>query len=352
MKMKEVCSLTGLTERTIRFYVEEGLLTPETHNNNGRTYLNFTEDNISELETLAALRRARFSLSEIIMMKREPQRIPEIAGLMRSQLRQQAQETDEMATVLEASQLDGIQNITELAGILSRGKVSEPVAAILEPDFGRFDGIPKKEKDEAYHRFLVNTERRAKRRGFLCAACAAIVLVFISVMVTLFAAGVLPSKDDDTGEATLSDFFTVTFTADDFVNPDSDIDFPLRAYPESPADDYSFSVGGIDALSGNPVSVYSDSLYSFSIEWDVLNSVECGAVDELELPLLTVYGDESTEKNRLEIIVPGRESGEYFGIWLESAALTEEQMIAICRNGIHIDCLWDGGFSGTIIPNG
>ena len=30
MKMKQVCQLTGLTERTIRFYVEKELCAPET----------------------------------------------------------------------------------------------------------------------------------------------------------------------------------------------------------------------------------------------------------------------------------------------------------------------------------
>ena len=35
MKIKEVCVLTGLTERTVRFYVEKGLCTPRVTMQNG-----------------------------------------------------------------------------------------------------------------------------------------------------------------------------------------------------------------------------------------------------------------------------------------------------------------------------
>ena len=38
MKMKQVCQLTGLTERTIRFYVEKELCAPETRWMDQRKY--------------------------------------------------------------------------------------------------------------------------------------------------------------------------------------------------------------------------------------------------------------------------------------------------------------------------
>ena len=53
MQMKEVCSRTGLTERTVRFYIEKGLLSPGRSWRNGREYLDFSEGDIRALERIA-----------------------------------------------------------------------------------------------------------------------------------------------------------------------------------------------------------------------------------------------------------------------------------------------------------
>ena len=46
MKMKQVCQLTGLTERTIRFYVEKELCAPETRWMDQRKYYDFSKENV------------------------------------------------------------------------------------------------------------------------------------------------------------------------------------------------------------------------------------------------------------------------------------------------------------------
>lgn len=38
MKLKEVCEKTGLTQKTIRFYEERGLIAPSHSTKNGRSY--------------------------------------------------------------------------------------------------------------------------------------------------------------------------------------------------------------------------------------------------------------------------------------------------------------------------
>ena len=73
MKIKTVCERTGLTDRTIRYYIEEGLISPEfTENYLGRKSFDFTEDNISELADIAVLRSFDFSIDEIKLILREP----------------------------------------------------------------------------------------------------------------------------------------------------------------------------------------------------------------------------------------------------------------------------------------
>lgn len=73
MKIKAVCERTGLTDRTIRYYIEEGLISPAfTENYLGRKSFDFTEDNILELKDIAVLRNFDFSIEEIRQILKDP----------------------------------------------------------------------------------------------------------------------------------------------------------------------------------------------------------------------------------------------------------------------------------------
>ena len=64
MKIKEMCELTGLTDKTVRFYIDNGLITPECKENYlGRRSFTFSKQNLSELEDIATLRKAGFSVA-------------------------------------------------------------------------------------------------------------------------------------------------------------------------------------------------------------------------------------------------------------------------------------------------
>ena len=68
MKIKEICQKTGLTDRTVRYYIEEGLISPfYTENYLGRKSFDFTEDNI------CGICKAR--KSDIICVVKEPKDI-------------------------------------------------------------------------------------------------------------------------------------------------------------------------------------------------------------------------------------------------------------------------------------
>ena len=50
MKIGAVCEQTGLTDRTVRYYTEEGLLNPGyTKNYLGRKTFDFTEEDVAML---------------------------------------------------------------------------------------------------------------------------------------------------------------------------------------------------------------------------------------------------------------------------------------------------------------
>ena len=79
MKIKTVCEKTGLTDRTVRYYIEEGLINPQfTENYLGRKAFDFTDENISELNDIAILRSFDFSIEEIRGILKDPTSSPAI----------------------------------------------------------------------------------------------------------------------------------------------------------------------------------------------------------------------------------------------------------------------------------
>ena len=66
MKIKEVCEKTELTSRTIRLYIEEGLVSPKySENYLGRKSYDFSSEDVSSFINVATLRRYGFSIAEI-----------------------------------------------------------------------------------------------------------------------------------------------------------------------------------------------------------------------------------------------------------------------------------------------
>lgn len=66
MKIKEVIEKTGLTDRAIRLYIDEGLAAPSiAENYSGRKSIEFSESDVERLKNIALLRKAGFSIAEI-----------------------------------------------------------------------------------------------------------------------------------------------------------------------------------------------------------------------------------------------------------------------------------------------
>ena len=78
MRIKEAARRTGLTEKTIRYYENRGLVLPDTEERNGRTWRDYTEDHVRLLEAVAILRRAQFHVEEIDAILSDPGSIPEV----------------------------------------------------------------------------------------------------------------------------------------------------------------------------------------------------------------------------------------------------------------------------------
>lgn len=116
VKMKEVCAQTGLTERAVRFYVQEGLVSPSSQRRGGRTWLDFSEGDIARLKAVAALRKAGFTLEEIRSMGTDfRQNAPAAAFALRQRLREAIEAHERLARTdpVQAEDLEGYAALLE-----------------------------------------------------------------------------------------------------------------------------------------------------------------------------------------------------------------------------------------------
>lgn len=89
MKMKEVCMATGLTERAVRFYVQEQLVFPQSQRRGGCTWLDFSQVDVDRLKAISVLRKAGFTIGEIRSMVLDFQKnAPDASFALRRRLRQ------------------------------------------------------------------------------------------------------------------------------------------------------------------------------------------------------------------------------------------------------------------------
>lgn len=66
MKIKEVIEKTGLTDRAVRLYIDEGLAVPSIEESySGRKSIDFSESDVERLKNVALLRKAGFSIADI-----------------------------------------------------------------------------------------------------------------------------------------------------------------------------------------------------------------------------------------------------------------------------------------------
>jgi len=120
MKMKEVCSATGLTDRTIRYYIEEDLITPEIKRNySGRKSIDFSERDVADLKDISILRKAGFSIADIKSIQEIPSNSIQIIEKLKDSINQNIQEQSETLKVLNALDKDTDYSVHTLAACLA-----------------------------------------------------------------------------------------------------------------------------------------------------------------------------------------------------------------------------------------
>ena len=128
MKIKAVCELTELTDRAIRYYIDEQLISPAyTENYLGRKSFDFSNDDIQQLKDIAILRKFGFSIGEIKEMLSDSTNIIPIVKTLRK--RKQSIINDENLLLKTLSDLNENEShtITTLAAKLSTPVTREPL---------------------------------------------------------------------------------------------------------------------------------------------------------------------------------------------------------------------------------
>lgn len=117
MKMKEVILKTGLPENTIRFYESRGLVETTTERRNGRTYHEFSEEAVQALRQVVILRKAGFSIEEILKLQRHPGDISEVVENYQKRIREEHETVQRLS---RESELKTAENWNELTRRVER----------------------------------------------------------------------------------------------------------------------------------------------------------------------------------------------------------------------------------------
>lgn len=140
MTRKEVCKATGLSVKTLRLYEEKGLIAPEKERRNGKDYWLYTPELVAQLERIALLRRALFTMDEIRTMQEHPEEISDIVQSYQQWLRLQEQQLHRLRQAADAIQPETLSGVDSLIAQLQGAASAMPLPAMdIKPNFKRLD---------------------------------------------------------------------------------------------------------------------------------------------------------------------------------------------------------------------
>jgi DNA-binding transcriptional MerR regulator len=137
MKIKQVSKLTGLTEKTIRYYESKDLVKPDIRYLNGRYFREYDKEQILALKAVATLRRAKFTVEQISIMQLFPEQIHDVVD---SYLKSLKQELVRLNALINAEDIGQAVSIYDLASRLEGAAKDMQLPTIdLKFNFKRFD---------------------------------------------------------------------------------------------------------------------------------------------------------------------------------------------------------------------
>ncbi len=140
MTRKDVCSATGLSVKTLRLYEEKGLIAPEKQRKNGKDFWVYTPELVSQLERIALLRRALFTMDEIRTMQEHPEEISGIVRRYQQWLRLQEEQLHQLRQAADTIRPEDLSGVDGLIAQLQGAAAAMPLPATdIKPNFKRLD---------------------------------------------------------------------------------------------------------------------------------------------------------------------------------------------------------------------
>ena len=132
MRIQEVMGKTGLSRRTIHYYIDQKLIIPPVNEGNG--YHDFTGEDVQKLFIIRKLREAGLSLADIRAILRKPRTTPFYLHKQMNEL--QTQMLTIQKTISEMDRLSGqlpvCQSLDQLAGMLEDTNFSPDEPAVSD----------------------------------------------------------------------------------------------------------------------------------------------------------------------------------------------------------------------------
>lgn len=120
MKIKEVIEKTGLTDRAIRLYIDEGLAAPSIEESySGRKSIEFSPADVERLNSVALLRKAGFSIADIKSMVDDKETAKEVVEKFIENTEQNIAHETEIVEKLKSISFDEDVTIETICNSLS-----------------------------------------------------------------------------------------------------------------------------------------------------------------------------------------------------------------------------------------
>ena len=127
MKIKEACQYAELTDRAVRYYIEERLLSPAfTENYLGRRTFDFSEKDLVRLKEISVLRKFGVSIAEIRQIYEDPDSIEDVLQTVKMRKEKVVIEEKELLCALERIETERCDNVSDLVMLLSKPAESIP----------------------------------------------------------------------------------------------------------------------------------------------------------------------------------------------------------------------------------
>ena len=312
MKMREVCARTGLTDRTVRYWTEQGLLSPAREEQNGRLYFRFTEADITVLENIALLRQAGFSIGQIGSMQRDPAAMAPAVRELAEALSRQRQEAEEAERVLR--QAEDCPDLPALLSLLGDKRALFPPP---EPRFDRFDLLTAEERREAVRVSREGLEAREKRRGLVLNLASGLVLVLLAVLLTLAFSGQLKRT------------------------PKPAPDWMDRFLPREETDILTFSsaaglppvLTGTDGATNRPAAVFRAPEGRFFLSWRLLGEAQGELMESLSEGDLLPWEPDPDSPGLIAYL---RGSEGWYALYAQGETIGREELARILARGVTV----------------